>query len=31
VPDLLRVIVGHHEMVTDRPVDALREIAATLR
>ena len=30
-PDLVRVIVGHHEMITDRPADALRDIAATLR
>ncbi|HEV7554747.1 MAG TPA: hypothetical protein VGO00_04775 [Kofleriaceae bacterium] len=30
-PDLVRVIVGHHEMITDKPADTLRDIAATLR
>jgi hypothetical protein len=30
-PDLVRIVVGHHEMITNKPADTLRDIAATLR
>lgn len=29
-PDLIRIIVSHHRMITDRPSDTLREVAAEL-
>jgi len=29
-PDLVRVIVSHHEMITEQPADALRRVAASL-
>jgi len=29
-PDLVRIIVSHHEMITDRPAETLREVAARL-
>jgi len=30
-PDLIRIIVSHHRMITDRPSEALREVAAELK
>jgi hypothetical protein len=30
-PDLIRIIVSHHRMITDRPADALRDVADALR
>jgi hypothetical protein len=30
LPGLVRVVVSHHETITDRPADALRAVAATL-
>lgn len=30
-PDLIRIIVSHHRMITDRPPETLRAVAATLR
>jgi hypothetical protein len=30
-PALVRIIVSHHRMITDRPSDTLRRVAATLR
>lgn len=30
-PDLIRVIVSHHRPITDRPAEALRAVAASLR
>ena len=29
-PDLIRIIVSHHRMITDRPSETLREVAASL-
>jgi hypothetical protein len=29
-PDLVRVIVSHHRMITERPAEVLREVAASL-
>ena len=29
-PDLIRIIVSHHRMITDRPAETLREVAASL-
>ncbi len=29
-PDLTRIIVSHHRMITDRPAEVLREVAAAL-
>ena len=30
-PDLIRIIVSHHRMITDRPSETLRAVAASLR
>lgn len=30
IPGLARVIVSHHEMITERPADVLRDVAASL-
>jgi len=30
-PALTRVIVGHHEIITHKPADTLRELAESLR
>src|SRR5262249_32035570 len=30
LPGLVRIIVAHHEMITDAPGDTLRRVAATL-
>jgi hypothetical protein len=30
-PDLVRIIVSHHRMITDRPSETLRAAAADLR
>jgi hypothetical protein len=29
-PDLIRIIVSHHRMITERPSETLREVAATM-
>lgn len=29
-PDLIRIIVSHHRMITDRPAESLRQVAASL-
>jgi hypothetical protein len=31
IPDLTRIIVSHHRMITDEPAATLRRVAAGLR